>query len=235
MGFLSPPPPCASPFCSTVATQSGSAVWAEALGKRSVRQRKKKEGVGITARLKSRISLFLPGSLWIDLEFYLFIFRNKKALAITQPLYCIRTFFPPSSLFDQIVLLRALSSRGSDPIALRWNICNWLQISHRSRHKSWFKLYYSSLLCSYNAVSCGTTLSSLIYYPGNFIFPSAAACARFPWRYRFPRGALNAIVIGFEFQINQARIFYYTKIALPAHSAEIGLRFQKLFHCLSFL
>lgn len=35
-------PPCESPFCSTVATQNGSAVWAEALGKRSVRWRGKK-------------------------------------------------------------------------------------------------------------------------------------------------------------------------------------------------
>lgn len=42
VGFFSPS--YESPFCSTVATQSGSAVWAEALGKRSDRRRKKKGG-----------------------------------------------------------------------------------------------------------------------------------------------------------------------------------------------
>lgn len=44
VGFFSPF--SEGPFCSTVATQSGSAVWAEALGKRSVRQKRgeKKRG-----------------------------------------------------------------------------------------------------------------------------------------------------------------------------------------------
>lgn len=42
VGFFSPS--CESPFCSTVATQSGSAVWAEALGKRSVRRRGERGG-----------------------------------------------------------------------------------------------------------------------------------------------------------------------------------------------
>ena len=46
-----------------------------------------------------------------------------------------------------------------------------------------------------------------------------------------PRGVLNVIGIGIEFQINQARIFYDGKIALPAHLEEIGLRLQMLFHC----
>ena len=59
-------PACESPFCSTVATQKGSAVWAEALGETLCQtERKKKKGWGgggggITARLLIRQSCISP-------------------------------------------------------------------------------------------------------------------------------------------------------------------------------
>lgn len=48
-------------------------------------------------------------------------------------------------------------------------------------------------------------------------------------------GAFNVIVIGIEFQINQAHTLYCTEIGPPAHSKEFGIQLQMLFHYSSLL
>lgn len=83
--------------------------------------------------------------------------------------------------------------------------------------------------------SDGVTLNIL---SRQFNFSSAASCAGFDarkaQRCRVPGGVFNVIVIGIEFQINQALYFFYdTKIALPAHFQEIGLRLQMPFRALT--
>lgn len=70
--------------------------------------------------------------------------------------------------------------------------------------------------------SDGVTLN-ILHYQGELISPPQH---RVPGLF-FPGGVFNVIVIGIEFQINQALYFFYdTKIALPAHFQEIGLRLQ---------
>lgn len=76
-----------------------------------------------------------------------------------------------------------------------------------------------------------------MYYQGNLISPPQHRVPRLfreAQRCRVPGGVFNVIVIGIEFQINQALYFFYdTKIALPAHFQEIGLRLQMPFRALA--
>lgn len=209
-------PSCESPFCSTVATQSGSAVWAEALGKRSVRRREKGGG-GITARLpiRSRVfPLFLPASLGIDRQFDLFLFRDKKHY-LSHNLYCILTFLFPSSDAEKPIwsiwkCRSLLSNRDSNWIVFMecmQLVANLQEITHKSR----FKLYYSSLLCFYDTVTakqeCHTLciIKAISFFPLQLHVPGLWE-AQYCW---VPKGVLNVIVIGIEFQINQAHIFLW--------------------------
>lgn len=73
--------PSESLFCSTVATQNGSAVWAESLGNCSLRQRERRRRWNHckVADWETSVSRFLLASHRIEREFHLSIFRNEKA------------------------------------------------------------------------------------------------------------------------------------------------------------